>query len=200
MKAVDAYQMYLAIKAHFSSEYNYFKYNGKMKAANLDKRNDQHIYFRLSRTYNPETLKKYYVSNFMAGCTWAGNMGADHLMTLKKMLAWINVWYEKDLKVIVKYRDENELHNPDIFYVRSGEPIPILYKMYLSDKIHRETFLLLLHFGKLFDHYDEKLEDHPVWENDSKLLKNYLPFFRQWVNIKSFQDLTIDILIEDVKA
>ena len=57
MKAFDAYQVYTAIKLHFSSSrYDYFKFDGKTKVS-IEKflqRNDRYFFEKISNKYNTD--------------------------------------------------------------------------------------------------------------------------------------------------
>ena len=63
----EAYKTYLALKRHFTSDYNYFKYNGKIRASEESflRRNDRFFFRKLSKKYNKEELVDFYVSNFI---------------------------------------------------------------------------------------------------------------------------------------
>ena len=54
----DAYKVYLALKQHFTSNYDYFKYNGKVRAGEESflKRNDRFFFRKLSKKYDKEEL------------------------------------------------------------------------------------------------------------------------------------------------
>ena len=63
----DAYQLYLGIKLHFYSDYDFVKYNGKVKAdlPSFLKRNDKFHFAKLSRKYKDE-LKDFYISQLLS--------------------------------------------------------------------------------------------------------------------------------------
>ena len=69
MEAVEVYQMYCALKAHFAKgDYDFVKYNGKSSATKSSfwKRNDRHFFVRTSRKYkDKDTVKDYLLSNFI---------------------------------------------------------------------------------------------------------------------------------------
>ena len=52
MEAYDAYKIYHALKLHFTSDYDYNKYNGKANVSvdSFLKRNDRPFFGRVSRT------------------------------------------------------------------------------------------------------------------------------------------------------
>ena len=52
-EGADAYRTYLAIRNHFKTDYDFFKYNGKMKVSNDSflKRRDKFFFAKLERKY-----------------------------------------------------------------------------------------------------------------------------------------------------
>ena len=67
MTDFEVYKIYLALKLHFSSDYDYIKYNGKVNAslASYQKRKDQFFFKKLARIYNKEQIEHFFVSNFI---------------------------------------------------------------------------------------------------------------------------------------
>ena len=49
----DVFKVYLAVKLHFTSNYNYFDYDGKVncKLETFTKRNDSYFFHKLSKNY-----------------------------------------------------------------------------------------------------------------------------------------------------
>ena len=64
---LDVYREYCAIKAHFNKdEYDYFKYNGRIKCGNFS--NYEKIgLIKLLRNYKKSELKNLFVSNIVSG-------------------------------------------------------------------------------------------------------------------------------------
>lgn len=66
MSPFEAFQMYHAVKRHFTTKsFDYFKYNGKtnLKLEHFKKRKDRHIFERLAQR---QDLLKYLVANMTA--------------------------------------------------------------------------------------------------------------------------------------
>ena len=67
MNGLEAYSSYLAVRNHFKTDYDYFKYNGKIKV-NEDKfrtRRDHYQFEKLARIYDREKFVQYLVANFV---------------------------------------------------------------------------------------------------------------------------------------
>ena len=68
MEPVDVYLMYCALKAHFSNDYDFFKYRGKTKISrnSFFKRKDRYFFVKISKKYREYAfIKDYFVSNFI---------------------------------------------------------------------------------------------------------------------------------------
>ena len=67
MNEFECYSTYTALKLHFTTDYDYFKYNGKHNAsvASFEKRTDKRFFKRLAkRNIN---IVEYYVANLIDG-------------------------------------------------------------------------------------------------------------------------------------
>ena len=72
----DAYTLYLGIKLHFiNEEYNFIKYNGKVKAdiKSFLKRKDKYHFAKLYKTYKDD-LQDFYIANLSVRDQWAGDL------------------------------------------------------------------------------------------------------------------------------
>ena len=86
MTNLDVYQMYLAVKQHFSDgSYDYFKYNGKIRvnAEKFNSRKDRFFYEKIKRQMQdrPEAVLEYLVANLHdAPKLWIGQLCDDSAM------------------------------------------------------------------------------------------------------------------------
>ena len=81
MSPFDTYKQYLAYKNHFTKEkYDYHKYGGRSKAKveSFYKRKDRYFFEKMSRKYNDEQVKDFFLANFVATDNpqgvWIGNI------------------------------------------------------------------------------------------------------------------------------
>ena len=68
MEAFEAYKIYHALKLHFTSDYDYAKYNGKAKVTvdSYLKRKDRPFFAKVARKYmTTENTKNFFISNFI---------------------------------------------------------------------------------------------------------------------------------------
>ena len=76
-EGIEAYKTYLAIKNHFKTSYDYFKYNGRVKVTNESflKRRDKYFFAKLERRYKKNELVYFFVANFMKDeGMWSGSL------------------------------------------------------------------------------------------------------------------------------
>ena len=87
----DVFKVYLAVKLHFTSNYNYFDYDGKVncKLETFTKRNDRYFFHKLSKKYGKDEILDFFVSNFCENDKkWVGNLlqndGRETYLNYKK--------------------------------------------------------------------------------------------------------------------
>ena len=76
-----AYALWNALKLHFTSDsYDFFRYHGKTNVSKQTFTNNKskYYFYKLSRKYNLEELKNFYISNFIEGKgDWIGEILHD---------------------------------------------------------------------------------------------------------------------------
>ena len=69
MTGFEVYKTYLALKQHFTKqEYDYFKYNGKVRANenSFEQRRDRYFFKKLATRYPSKEIVGYFVANFIS--------------------------------------------------------------------------------------------------------------------------------------
>ena len=161
MTDYEAYQNYLALKLHFSSEYDFHKYNGKVSATieSFEKRKDKYKFVRLSRKLSDPQILDFYLANFIRGKEWIGDFDEKNWLNHKKIVQSLQYFYENDLEKLLTSSD-----NFDILFKCKDGNHPKLIKAYLGKKITLETLVILekvLQYRKSFQ----------KWANDVCLKK-----------------------------
>ena len=174
MNAFDCYVIYLAIKAHFTRKnYDYFKYNGRVRASNekFVERSDVYFFEKLSKKYTKKELESYFVSNFLSNSNlWVGDMNEKNFLDWKKKIQSISYMFQSDLETIL-----NRSEHLDIAMRCSKGSHSTLLKLYLGDHIMPETMVFLNRVTGFVERYDTLLNDS-IWVKVSNLLKRYDPF------------------------
>lgn len=173
------FALYHTLHLHFTSKsYDYFKYHGKCnigKDAFLNRR-DKYIFYAISRKYNLQEAKDFFVSNlFEQPKRWIGELNtseADEVyLKWKKLQQSLTYTFEQD---IIHLFDSVEKPT-DIVTVKDGQE-PILLKQVYYGNVKPETLIILNHYIKFMDMWLGKIEDDVVFPEFANKLKKYQPF------------------------
>ena len=169
MEAYDAYKIYHALKLHFTSDYDYNKYNGKANVSvdSFLKRNDRPFFGRVSRKYKDDT-KDFFISNFIVNPKgWVGNFNDENYLNWKKRNQSLKYNYKSELvELFHKVSTFDEIfHN--------GSQHPLLLKQFMAKKLSIETVAILESLLGFCDRFDKQIEENIVWPDRKKLILNY---------------------------
>ena len=173
MDAFEAYKEYIALKLHFTSDYDYFKYNGKTHVTpkSFNDRKDKYHFKRLVRKYEDATIREYFVANLVNNKQWVGDMDLATYSQWQARTQSIEYIFQNDAENLL-----TQTENFDIIFNSDKGNHPKLVKAYLGKKISLETLVVfekLLHYRKRFD---KEIKDAIIWPNVSKLIEKYEPF------------------------
>jgi len=176
----DAYKTYLALKQHFTSDYDYFKYNGKVRA-NVDsflKRRDKFFFRKLSKKYTKDELVNFFVSNFIVSDNWIGNLisqeSEDNYVHFKKRMESLGYSVRNELHFLFDYCRDRDLDFNKLLLVEDGNH-PLLLKLWLQKKVSIETVIIMDDILRFTRYWDAKLDDI-VWEEKKRLISKYRKF------------------------
>jgi hypothetical protein len=173
MTGFDAYQKFLSIKQHFTSDsYDYGKYNGKL---NLDPskfqvRKDKFFFEKLAKK---KDIEGYVIANILCGnIFWVGDLFSDKAeknytdwLKRKESLSYI---FKNDIKNLLDDFNQN-------FIVRDGQH-PYLLKTIRQDKISIETFVILSDIVGFIPHWNKNIKENIIWPIFSRKCLKYRPF------------------------
>ena len=174
----DAYKTYLALKRHFTSDYSYFKYNGKVRASvdSFLKRRDKFFFRKLSKKYKGEDLVEFFVSNFIISDNWIGNMisqeSEENYVEFKKWRESLSYNFSNELHWLVDYCRSNDLELNQLLFVKDNTH-PILFKLLLQRKIHIDTIIIMDNSLKFLTHWDENLDDVSIGRDNLMVALHY---------------------------
>jgi len=172
MEAVEVYQMYCALKAHFAKgDYDFVKYNGKSSATKSSfwKRNDRHFFVRTSRKYkDKDIIKDYLLSNFIKNQKGRlGDFNDEKYVEWKKRMKRLTYTFEQEMIPLL----ENNSFNY-IFEIPE-DTHPKLLKEYLGNRVSIEAMIILDNLVGYTKSWNKKLSDDVVWPDTNKMIKNY---------------------------
>lgn len=175
-EGIEAHKTFIAMKLHFTSDYDFHKYNGKIREGKFDHKNE-FTYRRLERKYKGELID-FMVSNFVQRPVfWIGdlnNIQSDQIyVDWKKKMQSFTYNFKNDVNYLLEtYEDIRR-----VWDVVNGD-FPEALVAYLHGKISLETLMAadnLIHF---FPIWEENISDIVRFPEFAKLWKKYKPFLR----------------------
>jgi hypothetical protein len=181
LEGIKAYQKYQALKLHFTSDYDFIKYGGKVRKISDEsflKRKDQYLFRKLERKYSDDELTDFFVSNFIsqAGVRWVGEMSGPEsekvYMSWKGRMDTFSYNLKQDLEYIKEQDDWKQC-----ITITTGHPT--LLKMYLGGKIKAETIIAFdILVGDMLEKWTSLIDDQIIWPELYRQLSKYRPFVR----------------------
>jgi hypothetical protein len=173
MESWEAYQMYLGLKLHFNSDYDYIRYGGKTSATKSSflKRKDRNFFARVARKYG-ESTKDYFISNFVCSPKgWLGDFNEDNYNKSKKYRQSLTYNFISEMSFLFS---QVENFN-SIFSCNSGQH-PVLLRNYLAKRISLESMVILQGLVGFVKQFDKELKDDLVWPDSRRLIVKYGAF------------------------
>ena len=179
MNEFEAYQKYIALKLHFTSDYDYFKYNGKTNVTlnSFNERKDKFHFKKIVKKYGDENIIEYFVANLINEKPWIGSMDVATYSQWLGRIQSIEYIFENDAKNLLTTVD-----NFDIIFTSMEGNHPKVLRAYLGKKISLETLVVfekLLHYRKRFD---KDIKEQFIWPKVSRFIEKYEPFIEADTN------------------
>ena len=179
------FRLYYAIRLHFTTNYDFFKYRGKTrKFGNLDSKRGKNFIFRLEKKYGNE------FANFLV-CMFASikkeDVRLECLITSenekiydkwKTRMQSLPYHFEQDLNFL---KDLDVSFN-DLFkcsVIRNGvksKSHPLILKHYIKGDVNLETLIIIDIVLGYFTHWDSVMGDDFLWKELHFKIKKYKPF------------------------
>lgn len=172
--SVKAFNDYRALKLHFSGPYDYFKYQGKVRSASLEKRNDRYYFQKLGQLSD-------YFDFLVANCAY--ETALPPVVDLFKELRYQHNFEKyKKIRQSISYiflQDCQKLKsNFNDNFVVDKSKFPYIITQYLQKEIELETVAILCSVTGCLDDFDKSIEDTIVWPKISKRIRKYMPFVK----------------------
>ena len=178
----DVFKTYLAVKNHFTTDYDYNKYGGRVtaKLESFTKRPDRYFFHKLSKRYNERDILDFFVSNFAVdGNKWIGNVlnneGAENYTRFKRYKESFEYHFRNDCVAIRNDFDNKSILFNDGFHVHSGQH-PRVLRLHIQKRIHIQTTIILdsiLSFSKV---WNKEINEKVVWPKIAHTLAKLKPF------------------------
>ena len=178
----DVFKTYLAVKNHFTTDYDYNKYGGRVtaKLESFTKRPDRYFFHKLSKRYNERDILDYFVANFAVdGNKWIGNVinneGAENYTRYRKYKDAFDYDFRNDCVSISNDFARRGISFNDGFLVHGGQH-PRILRLHIQRKIHIQTTVILdsvLSFSKI---WNKEIDEKVVWPKIAHTLAKLKPF------------------------
>jgi len=157
--------LYHALKLHFTTNYDYFKYNGKIKTKIIP----QEQYYAFEKIYkkHKNDILTFYLANFLENPNvWIHELlneesFENYISYKRKKQSLTNSFRNDIINLLCEYGNLNKI-------IEVKTDFPILMKKVLHRKIHLETLIILNMICNFFPFWDKKMEDNILW-NELKL-------------------------------
>lgn len=173
MEGWTAYQMYLGLKLHFTTDYDYKKYGGKTSASkgSFLKRRDRYFFARVAKKYGDNTLD-YYIANFVKSPKgWLGDFSEENYNEWTKNRQSLTYNFISDMNILFPQVEDFE----SIFSCNNGQH-SVLLKNFLAKRITVETMVILDGLLSYVKKWDKELHDDLVWPDVRRLVVKYSAF------------------------
>ena len=178
-----AYALWNALKLHFTSDsYDYFKYNGKtnVSKSTFSTNKSKYHFYKLSRKYNLEELKDFYVANFIQGKgDWVGDLlqdGDENYTKWQKTQQSLTYTFENDIMYMFDSVDGAEFWHIDDYFKPIDGGWPMLITKMMHDKIKLETVCILIDIFDCMPRWEKQITEDIVWPTHRRIIKKYTPF------------------------
>jgi hypothetical protein len=179
----EAYRLWNALKLHFTSDsYDYFKYHGKTNVSKqtFTTNKSKFQFYKLSRKYDLEELKCFYVSNFIEGNgDWVGDLlqdGDDNYTKWKKRIQSLTYTFENDVSYMFDSVDGAEFWSIEDYFKPIDGGWPMLITKLMQKKISLETVCILIDILGCMPRWEKQITEDVVWPTWHRIIKKYTPF------------------------
>ena len=181
MNGFEVYQMYLALKMHFTKDsYDFVKYKGKVSASekSFEERRDRYFFKKLATKYEGSKILDYLVANFMDNPKgYIKSFSDGNYERWRINQESFSYKFKQDVHLLLTYFESPYQDKFDkIFELKEGRHPPLL-KHYLSGEITLETLVVFETCLGYVKSFDKKLKD-PIWKETRRRVLKYQPFIK----------------------
>jgi hypothetical protein len=180
-----AYSLWNALKLHFTSDsYDYFKYNGKTNVSKqtFTTNKSKYQFYKLSRKYDLEELKNFYIANFIKGNgDWVGDLlqdGDENYTKWQKIQQSLTYTFENDIIYMFDSVDGAEFWHIDDYFKPIDGGWPMLITKMMHEKISLETVCMLVDILGCMPKWEKQITEDIIWPTHRRIIKKYTPFIQ----------------------
>jgi hypothetical protein len=197
MNGYEAYQIFQAVRLHFTSDsFDYFKYNGKTRTSlqSFETKKDKYSYHKLARMCSDSEMPYYVMNGFLnKEKVWIRDIILDEMK--ERYVEWTK---RQQSRMYFFKEDLCKLENHDFGHIiRSFEgQNPELLNLVYQNEISSDTLIILDLMLNLLDSWSKKINDDFIWKNFERKMKKYKPFFLHYspISIPLYKKELMNIL------
>jgi hypothetical protein len=172
-------EQFQAVKLHFSSKnYNYNKYEGKVKKSNYK---DIIPYSMIAKGKYKTDFPDFFIPGLFQNpkSNIENFLSEDYMNTWKYWISYQRApqyYFERELLEVRDYLEKNKLKFDSMFSVKVNE-IPIIYKFIVKNQVSPQTLLYLNQVIEFIDRIDSHITEtilFPKVQNRLKKLRTFL--------------------------
>lgn len=152
----QAFVLYQGILRHFKDEFDFFKYNGKLRGitpSSFSRHKDRFVFEKIARRFDERELIDFYISNIISGVTYVRDFHEDAYYEYKRRKEAQTYHFSNELEAAL------EKSGPSLFQSEAHQ-YPKIVQCHLSRMVSMETLSILNHyFGFLKGSSDPLLDD-----------------------------------------
>lgn len=189
----EVYIMYLALQRHFSTNYDYFLYNGKVKASSdaYSARNDIFSFEKLTKIIRKEDREDFFVAHFLDNPKeWIRNMSKSKMEEYRAKFRMFPIKFKEDLQFI-------ELNGPSAMIACEADKIPLIHRSCINGTISLETICVLDDIFPYLEKHEQTVTVPFVWPDYINKVKKYKPFVQKKLqfNFINIVDIARSVLL-----
>ena len=180
----DVFKVYLAVKLHFTSNYDYFEYDGKVncKLETFTKRNDRYFFHKLSTKYGKDQILDFFVANFCENDKkWVGNLlqndGRETYLNYKKIKDNFKYHFRNEFTNIVNDFSAKRISFDDGFLCRDGQH-PRLLRLLIQRRASFQTIIVLDQVLSFIKNWNKQIKERVVWTKIAHKISKLKPFIK----------------------
>jgi len=163
MTGYEAFSIFHVLKLHFTTNYDYFKYNGKcnINIETFEKRKDKYHFYKLSRKYDEDTFREFVISNLIKDCNiWVGklleeNSSQIHFDRMSRIQS-LSYRFKNDCAEIKNEGNLNQV-------LRTDGDYPTLLTLATQNVVCDETICILNSLVNFLPIWSRKIKDTIRW-------------------------------------
>ena len=189
----EVYVMYLALQRHFSTDYDYFLYNGKVKASTdaYSSRNDVFSFEKLSKIIKKEDREDFFVAHFLDNPKeWIRNMSKQKLDDYKAVYRNFPITFKEHLYYL-------QINGPAKMIKAVPDKIPHIHNSCINGSISLETVCVLDDIFPFLEAHEDVVKVPFVWPDYINKVKKYKPFVKKKLenNFINIVDIARNVLL-----